>query len=340
MTRRRAAWGVLLCLGLSGCLGAIAGQEMPAPEIALYWYDVETERKRAEAADAGLPRRGRAGIAHVDDMSGYLSSLLGGGEEPGSHFSLGARYPGRFAFLDPRSEHVRPLERALTGAIPRAWSADRARLMYSQVVGDYRQLFEYLPGSGEVRQLTRGPAVHSDGCYLPDGRRVYGRAEVRGERPVATLVVTEPGAAPRPISEGPADYGPACAPDGRAVAWVIAQPRGRDLLMTRMPPLDGELRNLGPGRSPSFSPDGEWIVFSAPVERTRWRLYRIRPDGTGRKAIGRSSLDELQPTFSPDGKLVVYVADDGFHKRIYVRRFDGTGDRVLLRDGGGEHPVW
>ena len=339
MTRRCAAWGVLLCLGLPGCLGGIGVQEMPEPEIALYWYDVETERKRAEAVDATEQRKSRGGIAHVDDMSGYLSSLLGGGDGRGSEASLAARYPGRFAFLDPRSEDVRPLERTLTGAIPRAWSPDRTRLMYSQTVGNFRQLFEYIPDTGEVRQLTRGPGVHSDGCYLPDGRRVYARAEVRGERPVARIVVTEAGAAPRPISEGPADYAPDCAPDGHAVAWVMAQPRGRDVLVTQMPPLDGKVRKLGPGRSPSFSPDGQWIVFSAPVERSRWRLYRIRPDGSGRKAIGSSSFDELQPTFSPDGKLVVYVADDGFHKRIYVRRFDGSGDRVLLRAGGGEHPV-
>lgn len=340
MTRRRAAWGVLLCLLLPSCVGGIISQEMPEPEIALYWYDTETLRERAEAVDATQQSRSRAGVANMEDMTGYLSNLLGGGEEAGSEASLALRYPGRFAFLDPRSEEVRPLERTLTGAIPRAWSADRTRLMYSQTVKNFRQLFEYRPETGEVRQLTRGPAVHSDGCYLPDGRRVYARAEVQGERPVASIVVTQAGSAPRPISEGPADYAPACAPDGHAVAWVMAQPRGRDVLVTRMPPLDGEVRELGLGRSPSFSPDGQWIVFSAPVERTRWRLFRIRPDGSGRKAIGSSSLDELQPTFSPDGRLVVYVADDGFHKRIYVRRFDGSGDRVLLRNGGGEFPVW
>jgi hypothetical protein len=349
VSRSTAAWLCLLALVLPGCVAAITGDEIPETPIAFYWYDAETQRKRAEeieAADPALQRQAHAGVADIDDMTGYLNEVLTGapGGGPGldsaNPAGLRSRHPGRFAFLDPRDERVEPLERSLTGAIPRAWSPDRERLMYSQVVGKFRQLFEYLPGTGEIYQLTRGPAVYSDGCYGPDGHRFLARAEVKDGVPIATIVVTEPGGRLRQISAGPADYGPACAPDGSAVAWTRAQPRGPARRVTRVPPRAGEEHVLGPGRSPAFSPDGEWIVFSAAVQRTKWRLYRIRADGSGRKAVGQSTLDQLQPSFSPDGRLVVYVADDGFHRRIYLRRFDGTGDRVLLRSGGGEYPVW
>jgi hypothetical protein len=336
----------LFLLALPGCVAGISGEEVPVAEIALYWYDVETERRRAEAIEAaeGTGSRSRQGVAHVEDVSGYLGRLLGSGADAvqgASDPELHRRHPGRLAFLDPHREVVRPLERAFTGAIPRDWSAARERLLYSQVVGRYRQMFEYRLADGEVRQLTRWPGVHPDGCFLPDGRYVFARAIAKGGQAESVIVLADAGGAnARAISEGPGDYSPACAPDGSAVAWVAAEPRGRDRLMSRIPPEGGELRTLGAGRSPSFSPDGQWLAYSALVDRSHWQLARIRPDGSGRKTIGESTLDELQPSFSPDGRLVIYVADDGYYRRIYMRRFDGTGDRVLLRSGGGEFPVW
>ena len=48
----------------------------------------------------------------------------------------------------------------------------------------------------------------------------------------------------------------------------------------------------------------------------------------------------MMPTFSPDGRLVLYVSDNGYEQRIHVRRFDGSGDRLLTNSGGGSDPVW
>jgi Tol biopolymer transport system component len=330
-----------LCLGGLACQGlGISRTEIPERVIALAYYDVETARRRAEAlSEAGSETRpGRShGVAHVDDVTRYMGRIFGRSEEGGQ---IADRFPSRLALLDPRTQRVSEVRAARPGAVPRAWSPDGERLMFTQLVGEYRQMFEFDRTKGEVRQLTRGRGVHPDGCYGPEGRFVLVRAEVERGRAVSRIQLTEPGGIrPRTISEGPADYSPACAPDGRAVAWVALDERGRDTLIVRMPALGGEPRRIGPARDPAFSPDGEWIVYSAPVGG-EWKLYRIRPDGSGRKAIGRGVFDELQPSFSPDGRLVVYVSDDGFHRRIYLRRFDGTGDRVLLESGGGHAPVW
>jgi Tol biopolymer transport system component len=339
---RRPAMVVLgLGLVLLACQGrAIRRSELPDRPIALNYFDVETLRRRAEAAveaeGASQPQT-RAGVARVDEVARYLGQLLGARPEEGAD---ARRFSGRLSFLDPHSEAVSRLAGARPGAVPRAWSPDGERLMFTQLVGEFRQLFELNRTSGEVRQLSRGRGVHPDGCYGPEGRLVLVTARVEKDRAVSHVELTEPGGArPKRVSEGPADYSTACAPDGSAIVWVSVDERGRDALMVRMPPLDGPVRRIGPGRHPSFSPDGEWIVYSAPVQG-QWRLYRIRPDGSGRKAIGQGTLDEIHPSFSPDGRLLVYVADDGYSRRIYLRRFDGTGDRVLLRSGGGEDPVW
>jgi Tol biopolymer transport system component len=333
--------GVVLGLGALACQGlGVSSAEIPERAIALAYYDVETARRRAETlaeAEPGKKPTRSYGVARVEDVTRYMGQIFGRAE---GEENVAQRFPSRLALLDPRTQRVSQIRAARPNAVPRAWSPDGERLMFTQLVGEYRQMFEYDRTTQEVRRLTRGRGVHPDGCYGPEGRFVLARATVERGRAISRIQLTEPGGIrPRAISEGPMDYGPACAPDGRAIAWVSLDERGRDSLMVRMPALDGETRRLGPGRDPAFSPDGEWIVYSTPVNR-EWKLHRIRPDGSGRKAVGRGVFDERHPSFSPDGRLVVYLADDGIRKRIYLRRFDGTGDRVLLESGGGHDPVW
>jgi TolB protein len=202
------------------------------------------------------------------------------------------------------------------------------------------QLFELNLGTGDLRQVTRGPDVHPGGCYGPEGRLALVTATVERNRALSRIELTEPGGLdPGPITEGPFDRAVACAPDGSSIAWVADDERGREWIVTRAPVVDGENRRIAPGRAPAYTPDGRWIVYSAPTGRGR-ELYRIRPDGGGRAPIGRRVGDELQPSVSPDGRLVVYVGEDEYHRRLYVRRIDGTGDRILLESGDGEYPTW
>ena len=85
---------------------------------------------------------------------------------------------------------------------------------------------------------------------------------------------------------------------------------------------------------------GSGSFTTAPVGES-WRLHRVRPDGSGRTSMGRGVVDELDPAVSPDGRFVAYVSHaDGEPDNLFVRRFDGTGDRVLLGSGAVAHPVW
>jgi Tol biopolymer transport system component len=334
---RIAALAGLMAAEASCQSGGVPTAEIPAEPIAVVYRAPELARRRAEFLedDAAKPPP-REGVAHVDVLSRYVSDMLGTRGRRG----IPARFAGQLALLDPRTGDVRPVEAARRGAIPLEWSADRSRLLFTQAVGGLTQIFEFERASGEVLQLTRGPTAHPRGCYGPEGRLVAMELEAPVEPLESRIVLLDRrGGAPVPVSLSAVASSPACAPDGSAIAWVAKPEGGGEQIVVQSPALTGKPRVLAPGREPAFSPDGQWIAFSAPT-RDQWRLWRIRPDGTGRAPIGRGALDEHGPTVSPDGRLVVYVAELEHRTRLYLRRLDGSGDRIFFANGDAEHPVW
>jgi Tol biopolymer transport system component len=79
------------------------------------------------------------------------------------------KFPGRLALLDPRTKKIETLAAAWGDAVPHAWSADHSHLLFTGLVDEFAQLFEFDVEKGEVRPITHGPEAHPAGCYGPDG---------------------------------------------------------------------------------------------------------------------------------------------------------------------------
>ena len=292
---RRARGVAVVALVVGGCAG-IPNSELPDQAIALRWFDAEALRGRAEIVDKtyGMGSKTPQGMPSVDDFKDYMGQVLGI-EGPTEKRSVVQRmeeqYPGRMALGDPRSGRIQGLG-LVPGTVPRARSPDGGRLIFTQLVQGVRQLFLLTLDGRDIQRLTRGPNVHPDGCFGPDGRFVFVATEFDGPRPRSRLMVTEPGGTGGTVfTDGPSDYAPACAPDGSSVVWVAVTERGQDVLMSRSPVIGGTVRRLGPGRDPAFSPDSEWVVYTARIGR-RWALYRIRADGSGRRQVGTGNFNE------------------------------------------------
>jgi Tol biopolymer transport system component len=345
----KSAWAVFtvgLMLVAPGCAGSgVARSEIPEDPIAFIFHPEDEARRRAEARAKRERLEARnqyesSSVVHLNTFRDYLVKALGS--------STDDEFAGRLSLLNPRSGQVTVLESARNGAIPLAWSPDRDRLLFAQWDRGTLQLFQFKRDSRVVSQVTGGPDHHPQGCYGPGGRLVAAiasrpePAEGRASpgKLVSQIALIGPGDAVESISQGPMDGEPACSPDGSATAYVRLLPGDRSEIWIHFFGGEEPARAIAQGREPSFSPDGEWIVYSRPSGKTP-ALWRIRRDGTGRTRIGRGSgADEYGPAVSPDGSLVAYESVSGNRYRLFVRRFDGTGDRVLFSDGDGTHVVW
>ena len=326
----------LVVLVLPGCAAAGAGLEaLPAAPIAFVYRSVEeTERvldelkARAAAADSAENKLDLR-LDKIEQLAGVRTEQDRARDQQG-HLAL-------FVAPERRLELPASLPR---GARPLDWS-DEGRLMFSWIQRDTYHLFEWNPQSGEIGQLTSGPESQIAGCYGPGGAIAFVQIDASEGKRLVRIWVRRPGEAPHPVSEGPLDTQPSWSPTGERIVFVATNGRG-DSLLRWADPLGEGRGSYGPGRTPRFSPDGEWIVYSARAT-TGWRLRRMHADGSGKRALGSSGFEESDPSFSPDGRFVVFsVTRDKTSpiSQLFVRSFDGSADRQLDFPGSGLLPVW
>ncbi|NIS78664.1 MAG: hypothetical protein GTO14_00175 [Anaerolineales bacterium] len=88
----------------------------------------------------------------------------------------------------------------------------------------------------------------------------------------------------------------------------------------------------------SFSPDGEWIVFlmKLPDPDSVMDIYKIRRDGTDLTNLTDTpTVIEGDPSWSNDGRSIVYAAFDMDVQRFVLKKMDADGGNAMtVYDGG------
>lgn len=248
---------------------------------------------------------------------------------------------GRLAFYRTRERRFEVAEALPRGARPLDWTADHSRLMFNSAPSGPTRVFEWIVATGEVRQLTSGVGSQIDGCYGPDGAIAWVQLETSGPKAGTRIWLRRPGETPRELTPGPTDAQPAWSPDGSRLVYTRFDAR-EGAVLHWLDPNGTASGSYGRGRSATFSPDGEWIVFSS-LGPAGWRLRRMHSDGAGKRNFGTSGFNENEPDFSPDGRFVVFSAmkdEANPVTRLFVRSFDGASARQLAISGSGFLPTW
>lgn len=223
------------------------------------------------------------------------------------------------------------------------WSPDGQRMAY--VASGEGQLDVWLYDPATARAIPAVQDPQDTGCpsWSPDGEWL---AFCRISRS-SHLFLGEPGAADRrQLTSGPAtDVAPTVSPDGRWVAFLrrpAAGSEGADApRLCVMPAGGGEVHELPltgltiptKGSEISWAWDSQDIVFSAREASTGLDVYRVRRDGTQLARITVEPGDEIDPRFSPDGRLLSYTRVGGGRTQVAVLPSNGGVSRTLSPEG-------
>jgi Tol biopolymer transport system component len=97
--------------------------------------------------------------------------------------------------------------------------------------------------------------------------------------------------------------------------------------------------SLGDGR---WLPDHKTLIVRTYQDAgTVGNLYWTVPGGRdSAHAFETSPATKLAPWPSPDGTLIAYVSDETKTNELYVQRFPGSGERLLVSKGGASAGHW
>lgn len=153
---------------------------------------------------------------------------------------------------------------------------------------------------GDLQRVTTSPGGNHDlpGDYAPDGRLLFARIAPDQEAG-QLMVVDSDGGEPLQLIAG--TYGtPRLSPDGQT---ILAD---HDSLLYLIPLDGGPTTSIHLGGAEdgvawggSWSPDGEWIVFSLAAPGGTADIYRVRPDGSGLFQITSDPAQEEWADWAP-----------------------------------------
>ena len=209
-----------------------------------------------------------------------------------------------------------------------------------------RRQFIWVDRSG--RELSRiGAPEHHGPAYAsisPDQRRIAVQRATDGNTDI-WIVDVERGASVRFTHELEPDIAPVWSPLGDRI--VYASQRG-GVFQLFAKPLNGgppvQLLNTPESKQAThWSPDGAVVLFREikVTPRLDANIGMLPMDGkTPASMLLKSTFEERDAQFSPDGRWLAYQSNDTGRYEVYLQRAGGNGPRTRISSDGGGQPRW
>jgi serine/threonine-protein kinase len=211
---------------------------------------------------------------------------------------------------------------------------------------------QWMDGEGQLRPLPAAPKRYRNMRFSPDGRRLA--MDVQEGRQLDVWVYAwERDTLSRLTFDSATDQWPVWSPDGRRIAFSSDRgDKATQNLYWQDADGTGDAERLTEskhGQWPmSWHPSGKFLAYTEQHAQTSQDLMILPLEGDNSSSLRpgkpvaflNSPAAEGHAVFSPDGRWLAYMSNEGGGPEVYVRPFPGPGGKWQISTTSGRHPVW
>jgi TolB protein len=222
-----------------------------------------------------------------------------------------------------------------------SFSPDGRSVLFTSYRNDNPDLYEMILADGSVKPLSQRPGLNTGGRISPDGKSIALTLSQDGNSELYLL--DRSGAVTKRLTDSwGIDTSPAWMPDGSALMFVSSRGKnpqiylmGRDGSNVRQVTFKGTYN-----QTPAVSPRGTHIAFTARDERNKFDIFVMNLQTNDLVRITQDEGNNEEPSFSPNGRLLVFTTTRNKARQLVVSTLDGRQQTVLPSLGEHSSPQW
>ncbi len=182
-----------------------------------------------------------------------------------------------------------------------SWFPDGSRIAVALSRNGYTQVYTVSASGGNLKQITHSNSICTEPQVTPDGQWIYFTSDQSGGPQI--YKISAAGGTPQRVTfSGSYNISPRVSPDGHHLAFISNRNGGFQLYLKDLG--NGQemrMSNTYHDESPSFSPNGQYIMYSTDSGRSG-TLSVVSIDGSFRQKISMKATDVREPSWSPFSK--------------------------------------